>query len=146
MCLVQSFLGSHSFLKPLNYAFTLTPPPLIFPLLNQCDRCLVLLAWGLMAGRCRFTSHGGGVGGGELYLGAGFAKSGSPWRRPTPTLTSTKWHKACIQLPPPLSKELEGVAVHRLSDIAVTLQSLLLLIWMIHLSYINKWQWILNSK
>ena len=62
MCLVQRFLGSHSFLKPLNYAFTLTPPPLIFPLLNQCDRHVVapmLLAWGLMAGRCRFTSHGG---------------------------------------------------------------------------------------
>ena len=68
MCLVQRFLGSHSFLNPLNYAFTLTPPPLIFPLLNQCDRCLVLLAWGLMAGRCRFTSHGGG-GGGTLSRG-----------------------------------------------------------------------------
>ena len=28
------------------------------PLINQCDRCLVRLAWGFMAGGCRFTSHG----------------------------------------------------------------------------------------
>ena len=34
------------------------PPPLILPLLNQCDGCLVPLAWGLMAGGCRFASHG----------------------------------------------------------------------------------------
>ena len=27
-------------------------PPLILPLLNQCDGCLVPLAWGLMAGGC----------------------------------------------------------------------------------------------
>ena len=34
-------------------------PPLILPLLNQCDRCLVPLAWGLMAGGRGFASHGG---------------------------------------------------------------------------------------
>ena len=36
-----------------------SPPPLIFSLINQCDRCLVLLAWGLMVGGCWFASHGG---------------------------------------------------------------------------------------
>ena len=34
-------------------------PPLILPLLNQCDGCLVPLAWGLMAGGRGFDSHGG---------------------------------------------------------------------------------------
>ena len=29
--------------------------PFIFPLINQCDRCLVPLAWGLMVGRRGFT-------------------------------------------------------------------------------------------
>ena len=38
---------------------SLPPPPLILPLLNQCDGCLVPLAWGLMAGGCGFASHGG---------------------------------------------------------------------------------------
>ena len=32
-----------------------TLPPFIFPLINQCDRCLVPLALGLMAGRRGFT-------------------------------------------------------------------------------------------
>ena len=32
-----------------------SPPPFIFPLMNQCDRCLVPLAWELMAGRRGFT-------------------------------------------------------------------------------------------
>ena len=38
--------------------FILLPPslpPFIFPLMNQCDRCLVPLAWELMAGRRGFT-------------------------------------------------------------------------------------------
>ena len=37
------------------------PPPVIFffSLINQCERCLVPLAWGLMAGGRGFTSHGG---------------------------------------------------------------------------------------
>ena len=34
-------------------------PPFILPLLNQCDGCLVPLAWGLMAGGRGFASHGG---------------------------------------------------------------------------------------
>ena len=34
-------------------------PPLILPLLNQCDGCLVPLAWWLMAGGRGFASHGG---------------------------------------------------------------------------------------
>ena len=34
-------------------------PPFILSLLNQCDRCLVPLAWGLMAGGRGFASHGG---------------------------------------------------------------------------------------
>ena len=33
-------------------------PPFIFPLINQCDRCLVPLAWGFMAGGHGFASHG----------------------------------------------------------------------------------------
>ena len=37
----------------------LSLPPLILPLLNQCDGCLVPLAWGLMAGGHGFASHGG---------------------------------------------------------------------------------------
>ena len=40
----------------------LLPPslsPFIFPLINHCDRCLVPLAWGLMAGGHWFASHGG---------------------------------------------------------------------------------------
>lgn len=32
-------------------------PPFTNPLINQCDRCLFPLLWGLMAGRCGFTSH-----------------------------------------------------------------------------------------
>ena len=34
------------------------PSRFILPLLNQCDRCLVPLAWGLMAGGRGFASHG----------------------------------------------------------------------------------------
>ena len=34
-------------------------PPFILSLLNQCYRCLVPLAWGLMAGGRAFASHGG---------------------------------------------------------------------------------------
>ena len=33
--------------------------PCIFPLINQCDRCLVPLVWGLMAGGHGSASHGG---------------------------------------------------------------------------------------
>ena len=38
---------------------SLPPPLLILPLLNQCDRCLVPSAWGLMAGGHGFASLGG---------------------------------------------------------------------------------------
>jgi len=38
---------------------SLPPRPFILPLLNQCDRCLVPMAWGLMAGERGFASHGG---------------------------------------------------------------------------------------
>ena len=38
---------------------SLPPPPRILPLLNQCDECLVPLAWGLMAGGRGFASHRG---------------------------------------------------------------------------------------
>ena len=38
---------------------SLPPAPLILPLFNQCDGCLVPLAWGLMAGGRGFASHGG---------------------------------------------------------------------------------------
>ena len=38
----------------------LTPslPPFILPMLNQCDRCLFPLVWGLMDGERGFASHG----------------------------------------------------------------------------------------
>ena len=60
MCSVKCFRGGHS-LRLAFGSFFLLPsvPPLIPPLLNQCDRCLVLLAWGLMAGGRGFASHGG---------------------------------------------------------------------------------------
>ena len=46
-------------LTTLDCAFFPHPfPPLLFPLINQGDRCLVPLAKGLMAGRRWFTSHG----------------------------------------------------------------------------------------
>ena len=51
-------------------------PPFIFPLMNECDRCLLPLEWGLMGGRCRFTSHG------DVTQSRGcwrLAKNGSPW-------------------------------------------------------------------
>ena len=38
--------------------FSPSLPPFIFPLINECDRCLLPFAWGLMGGRYRFTSHG----------------------------------------------------------------------------------------
>ena len=59
MCL-QRFPGSYSL--PLAFGICIypySPPSFTIPLINQCDRNLVPLAWGLMAGRCRFTSHGG---------------------------------------------------------------------------------------
>ena len=43
----------------LDHSFTPIPPPFILPLINQCDRCLVPLAWGLMAGGQGFASYGG---------------------------------------------------------------------------------------
>ena len=36
-----------------------SPPPLNSSTVNQCDGCLVPLAWGLMAGGRGFASHGG---------------------------------------------------------------------------------------
>ena len=60
MCSVQRFfwwpLSSFSLwiiLLPLSL------PRFIFKLINQFDRCLVPLAWGLMAGGCRFANYGG---------------------------------------------------------------------------------------
>ena len=60
MCLVQCFRGSHSLRLAFGSFFYPHPyPPLILPLLNQCDGCLVPLAWGLTAGGRGFASHGG---------------------------------------------------------------------------------------
>ena len=53
------FLAATLFVWPLDYSFTPIPPPFIFPLINQFDRCLVPLEWGLMAGGCGSASHGG---------------------------------------------------------------------------------------
>ena len=60
MCSVQCFRGGHSLHLAFRSFFYLHPShPLILPLLNQCDGCVVLLAWGLMAGGRGFDSHGG---------------------------------------------------------------------------------------
>ena len=51
MCSVQCFRGGHSLRLAFGSFFYPHPShPLILPLLNQCDGCLVPLAWGLMAG------------------------------------------------------------------------------------------------
>ena len=60
MCSVQCFRGGHSLRLAFGSFFYPHPSaPLILPLLNQCDGCLVPLAWGLMAGGRGFASHGG---------------------------------------------------------------------------------------
>ena len=61
MCSVQCFRGSHSLCLAFGSFFYPhpSPPPFILPLLNQCDRCLFPLVWGLMDGGRRFASHGG---------------------------------------------------------------------------------------
>ena len=58
MCSVQCFPGGHSFHLSFGSFFHPHPSCFILPLLNQCDWCLVLLAWGLMAGERGFASHG----------------------------------------------------------------------------------------
>ena len=50
MCFLQRFLAASLFVRPLDHSF-LPSSPFIFPLINQCDRCLVPFAWGLMVGR-----------------------------------------------------------------------------------------------
>ena len=60
MCSVQRFFWWP--LSSFSLWIILLPPSLprfIFKLINQFDRCLVPLAWGLMAGGCRFASYGG---------------------------------------------------------------------------------------
>ena len=60
MCSVQCFCGSHSLrLASGSFFYPHPSPPLILPLLNQCDGCLVPFAGGLMVGGRRFASHGG---------------------------------------------------------------------------------------
>ena len=84
MCSVQCFPGGHSLCSALGSFFYPHPsPPFILPLLNQCDGCLVPLAWGLMAGGRGFASHGGAT------LSRGWlCQGGSPWTSPAPTSTS----------------------------------------------------------
>ena len=62
------------------------------PPINQCDRCLVPLACGLVAGRCRFTSHG------VVRLGAGCVKSGNPLDIPDTHLHQVSQLLNCISL------------------------------------------------
>ena len=84
MCSVQCFSWRPFSLFSLGIIL-LPPslPPFILPLLNQCGRCLVPLAWGLMAGGCGFASHGGAT------LSRGWlCQGGSPWTSRAPTSTS----------------------------------------------------------
>ena len=55
MCSVLCFPDGSS----LGSFFYPHPSHLILPLINQCERCLVPLAWGLMAGGQGFASYGG---------------------------------------------------------------------------------------
>ena len=85
MCSVQCFPGSHSLRSAFGSFFYPHPsPPFILPLLNQCDGCLVPLAWGLMAGGRGFATMGV-----QLCLGAGCAKVEAPEhpRHPPPLAT-----------------------------------------------------------
>ena len=59
MCSVQRFLGCHSLCLASGSFFYPHPSPLFSSTVNQCDRYLVLLAWGLMAGGRGFASDGG---------------------------------------------------------------------------------------
>ena len=51
MCLVHSLRLAFRL-----YIYFLPSLPFIFPLINQCERCLLPMAWGLMAGGRGFTS------------------------------------------------------------------------------------------
>ena len=53
------FPGVTRFIYPLDHIFTQHTLPFTLPLINQCDRCLGLLASGLMAERHGFTSYEG---------------------------------------------------------------------------------------
>ena len=59
MCLVQRFPAATHSLNFWICIYPLPSPSFTFSLLNQCEKCLVPLAWGLMAGRCKIISHGG---------------------------------------------------------------------------------------
>ena len=59
MCLVQRFPAATHSLSFWICIYPLPSPSFTFSLLNQCEKCLVPLAWGLMAGRCKIISHGG---------------------------------------------------------------------------------------
>ena len=77
MCLVHSLRLAFRL-----YICFLPSLPFIFPLINQFDRCLLPISWGLMAGGRGFTSHRG------LTLSRGwFCQNWSPWTSQTPTST-----------------------------------------------------------
>ena len=59
MCSVQCFRGGHSLRLAFGSFFYPHPSPLNSSTVNQCDGCLVPLAWGLMAGGRGFASHEG---------------------------------------------------------------------------------------
>ena len=62
MCSVQCFRGGHSLRLAFGsffYPHPFPPRPLYSSTVNQCDRCLVPLAWGLMARGRGFASNGG---------------------------------------------------------------------------------------
>ena len=46
MCSLQRFPGGHSLRLAFGSFSSPHPSPFIFPLINQCDRCLIWLAWG----------------------------------------------------------------------------------------------------
>ena len=80
ICSVRRFPGGHS-LRLAFGSFSDPPPPLYFYTENQCYRCLVPLAWEVMAGGRGFASHGG-----VTLSRGGCAIGGSPWtsRAPPP--------------------------------------------------------------
>ena len=88
ICSIHCFPGGHSLHLAFGSFFYKhpLPRPLYFPLINQCDRCLVPLVRGLMAGGHRFASHGGTT----LSRGPAVPKREVPRHpRHPPTLSNT---------------------------------------------------------
>ena len=85
MCSVQHFPVGHSLCLAFGSFLYPHPPSFIFSLINQCDKCLVPLAWGLMAGGHWFASQRG------ITLSRGWlCQKWKPLDIPAPTSTKRR--------------------------------------------------------